>query len=43
MIILRPIKVGDFVTAGGVTGTVQEIGLFVTVIITPGQCSDGRW
>src|SRR5215813_5460678 len=35
MIILRPIKVGDFVTAGGVTGTVREIGLFVTVINTP--------
>jgi small conductance mechanosensitive channel len=35
MIILRPIKVGDFVTAGGVTGTVREIGLFVTGINTP--------
>ena len=35
MIVLRPIKVGDFVTAGGVTGTVKEIGLFVTVITTP--------
>jgi small conductance mechanosensitive channel len=35
MIILRPMKVGDFVTAGGVTGTVREIGLFVTVINTP--------
>ncbi|TNF32087.1 MAG: mechanosensitive ion channel family protein [Deltaproteobacteria bacterium] len=34
MIFLRPIKVGDFVTAGGVTGTVQEIGLFVTIINT---------
>jgi small conductance mechanosensitive channel len=35
MIILRPIKVGDFVTAGGVTGMVKEVGLFVTVINTP--------
>ena len=35
MIILRPIKVGDFVTVGGVTGTVKEVGLFVTVINTP--------
>lgn len=26
---------GDFVTAGGVTGTVNEIGLFVTAIVTP--------
>lgn len=35
LVILRPIKVGDFVTAGGVTGTVKEVGLFVTVIDTP--------
>lgn len=34
MIVLRPFKVGDFVTAGGVTGTVKEIGLFVTAIVT---------
>ncbi len=34
MIVLRPIKVGDFVTVGGVTGTVKEIGLFVTAINT---------
>jgi len=34
MVILRPIKVGDFVHAGGVTGTVKEIGLFVTAIDT---------
>lgn len=34
MIVLRPIKVGDFVTVGGVTGTVKEIGLFVTAITT---------
>lgn len=34
MIVLRPFKVGDFVTAGGVTGTVKEIGLFVTAINT---------
>jgi small conductance mechanosensitive channel len=35
LIVLRPFKVGDFVTAGGVTGTVKEIGLFVTSILTP--------
>jgi small conductance mechanosensitive channel len=35
IIVLRPFKVGDFVTAGGVTGTVTEIGLFVTAINTP--------
>lgn len=34
MVVLRPFKVGDFVTAGGVTGTVAEIGLFVTTINT---------
>ena len=39
MIVLRPIKVGDFVTAGGLTGTVKEIGLFVTVINTPDNVS----
>jgi small conductance mechanosensitive channel len=31
---LQPFKVGDFVVAGGVTGTVEEIGLFVTTINT---------
>jgi len=35
ILILHPIKVGDFITAGGVTGTVEEIGLFVTTINTP--------
>lgn len=35
MVILRPFKVGDFIAAGGVTGTVHEIGLFSTTIIDP--------
>jgi len=35
LIILRPFKVGDFVTAAGVTGTVKEIGLFATALTTP--------
>jgi small conductance mechanosensitive channel len=35
LIVLRPFKVGDFVTVGGVTGTVKEVGLFVTAILTP--------
>ena len=35
IIVLRPFKVGDFITAGGVTGTVVEIGLFATAINTP--------
>ncbi|HEY6802331.1 MAG TPA: mechanosensitive ion channel family protein [Pyrinomonadaceae bacterium] len=34
LMILRPFKVGDFITAGGVTGTVEDIGLFVTTIDT---------
>ena len=33
--VLRPFKVGDFVTAATVTGTVREIGLFVSKIVTP--------
>jgi len=35
LLVLRPFKVGDFITAGGVTGTVHEIGLFVTTFDTP--------
>jgi small conductance mechanosensitive channel len=35
MLVLRPIKVGDFVGVGGMVGTVKEIGLFGTTIITP--------
>ncbi|MGH8002981.1 MAG: mechanosensitive ion channel family protein [Brasilonema sp.] len=34
LIIFRPFKVGDFITAGGVTGTVIEIGIFTTSINT---------
>jgi small conductance mechanosensitive channel len=35
MLILRPFKVGDFVSIGGVTGTVHELGLFGTTLVTP--------
>jgi len=35
LIVLRPFKVGEFVSAAGVTGTVKEIGLFTTSINTP--------
>jgi small conductance mechanosensitive channel len=35
MQVLRPYKVGDFVTVGGNTGTVKELGLFGTTLITP--------
>src|SRR5271165_3592110 len=35
IIILQPFKVGDFVLAGGVMGTVEEVGLFATTLSTP--------
>lgn len=35
LVVLHPFRVGDFVTVGGVTGTVREIGLFATTIDTP--------
>jgi len=35
LVFLRPFKVGDFVSAGGVTGTVDALGLFATTIHTP--------
>ena len=35
MLVLRPFKVGDFVQIGGITGTVHELGLFGTTVITP--------
>ncbi|OUL98873.1 mechanosensitive ion channel family protein [Variovorax sp. JS1663] len=33
--VLRPYRVGDFVSVGGVTGTVRELGLFGTTLILP--------
>lgn len=35
LILFRPFKVGDFVTAGGVSGTVKEISIFSTELTTP--------
>lgn len=35
MLVLRPFKVGDFVSVGGVVGTVRELGLFATTLVTP--------
>jgi len=35
MLVLRPFKVGDFVSVGGVTGVVRELGLFGTTLVTP--------
>jgi small conductance mechanosensitive channel len=37
LLTFRPFKVGDVIAAGGTTGTVREIGLFVTSIDTPDQ------
>jgi len=34
ILILRPFKIGDFISAGGTLGTVNEIGLFVTTVTT---------
>lgn len=34
IMILRPFKAGDFINAGGVLGTVEDIGLFVTSVNT---------
>ena len=35
LILFKPIKAGDFVEAGGATGVVEEVGIFVTQIRTP--------
>lgn len=35
LVLLHPFKVGDFVSAGGTTGTIESIGLFGTTINTP--------
>ncbi|MEO5730318.1 MAG: mechanosensitive ion channel family protein [Byssovorax sp.] len=34
MVVLRPFKVGDMITAAGVTGVVHEVGLFATTVDT---------
>lgn len=35
LIIFRPMKVGDYIEGGGVKGTVEEIGIFVTILRSP--------
>ncbi len=35
LVIFRPFKAGDFVEAGGVSGTVQEINIMNTRLLTP--------
>ena len=34
LLMFRPFKIGDFISAGGQTGTVKEIGLFTTEMAT---------
>ncbi len=33
LLVLRPFRVGEFISAGSVVGTVEEIGLFTTELI----------
>lgn len=35
LLVLRPFKVGDLISAAGTTGIVEEIGLFSTTLMTP--------
>ena len=35
LILFRPFSVGDFITAGGASGTVNSVNIFNTVLITP--------
>ena len=38
LVIFRPFKVGEFIEASGVSGTVKEINLFYTVLNTVDNC-----
>jgi len=35
ILVLRPFKAGDFISAAGSTGTVEQVGLFMTTLNTP--------
>ncbi|TVR80863.1 MAG: mechanosensitive ion channel family protein [Chitinophagaceae bacterium] len=35
ILTFKPFKVGDFITANGISGTVREIGIIYTVLYTP--------
>lgn len=37
LVTFRPCKVGDYIEAGGVSGTVREITVFSTTLVTPDQ------
>ncbi len=38
LVIFKPFRVGDYVDAAGVSGTVKEVTLFYTVLITVDNC-----
>lgn len=35
LLVFRPLNVGDVVTAGGHTGTVEDVGIFASTLVTP--------
>ncbi len=35
LLVFRPFKAGDYVDAGGASGTVKSIGIFTTLMLTP--------
>jgi len=35
LLVFRPFRAGDYVVVGGTAGTVQEVGIFTTVLHTP--------
>lgn len=35
LLVFRPFKVGDYIEAAGVSGTVAEVGIFTTILNTP--------
>ena len=35
IIVLRPFKIGDFIDAGGTSGTVEDVGIFSSKLKTP--------
>jgi len=35
ILVFRPFRIGDYISAAGVAGTVKEIGLFASILATP--------
>lgn len=38
LLIFKPIRIGDYVEAGDASGTVTDLGLFYTTLLTPDNC-----